>query len=227
MKKLSVLFCAAVALVAAPSLAAFDLKVTEIWPGNEPGGNLTEDWFEVTNFGDMAWTAATDGDLWFDDNSFDFAATFLMSGIDSIAPGESVIYVDGGPDGVTAWLSAWSPVVTPWQVGSHNGQGLSQNGDGVSIWLSTTGLQPTSLDDLLDAQLFPDANATGGQSYDIGLAAFSTVGNANNAVATLLVNDAFQPAIGSPGVPIAPVPEPASVALAALAGLGLLGLRRR
>lgn len=31
--------------------SSFNLQITEIWPGNEPGSNLTDDWFEVTNAG--------------------------------------------------------------------------------------------------------------------------------------------------------------------------------
>src|SRR5690606_4368767 len=36
---------------------SFDLKVTEIWVGQD-GTDITGDWFEITNFGEVAWTAA-------------------------------------------------------------------------------------------------------------------------------------------------------------------------
>lgn len=209
---------------APPAQAAFELRITEMWPGNEPGNNLTEDWFEVTNTGDATWTAAIDGDLYFDDDSADFSTADLMSGVPSLAPGESAIFVDGDASGAAEWLAVWDDVVFPWPVGSYNGSGLSQGGDGVTIWVSD-GL-PTALTPIEDLQLFPDANSFGGQSYDVTLAAFSTVGNANNAVATTALNDEGQPAIGSPGVP---VPEPSSVMLAGLACACLLfgGWRRR
>lgn len=206
-------------LAASPAMAAYNLQITEIWPGNEPGSNLTEDWFEITNFGDTAWTAAIDGNLWFDDDSFSSSNAVPMVGITSIAPGESVIYVDGGASGASDWLAVWSDVVVPWQVGNYNGAGLGQGGDAVGVWITTT--VPAGAPTFTGA--YPDASANGGQSYNLTLAAFSTAGNANNAVATLQLNDANQAAIGSPGVP---VPEPSSVLLA-VAGSALLLLGRR
>jgi len=93
--------CAVAAGMSSTAFGQFDLQITEMWPGNEPGSNLTADWFELTNFGDTAWDAAVDGDLYFDDGSFDPSAADLMNGITSIAPGESVVFVDGGGTGLT------------------------------------------------------------------------------------------------------------------------------
>lgn len=67
--------------------AVSDLQITEIWPGNEPGSNLTSDRFELTNYGDTAWVAATDGDLYFDDDSQDGTTADLLKGISTILPG--------------------------------------------------------------------------------------------------------------------------------------------
>ncbi len=203
------------------ALGAFDLQITEMWPGNEPGLDLTEDWFEITNFGDMSWVAATDGDLWFDDDSFDPEAADLMSGVASIAPGESVIFVDGGEAGAIGWSDIWSPVVNPLpQVGSYNGSGLSGGGDAVGIWISATMPMPGTDPDFTAS--YPEADPNGGQSYDTVLQAFSVVGNASGAVATIAVNDAGQAAIGSPGA----VPEPGSISIL-LAGLGAMFLNFR
>jgi hypothetical protein len=206
-------------LVTGSGFADFDLQVTEMWPGNDPGSNLSEDWFEITNFGDMPWTAAVDGDLWFDDDSFDPTTADLMSGIAAIFPGESVVFVDGGSIGATDWSTLWSPVVTLPQVGSYEGAGLSQGGDAVGIWISFGA--PVGPPDF--TATYPDATLHGGQSYDTVLGEFSTVGNSSGAVATLMVNDAGQPAIGSPG---SVVPEPGSLALI-LIGWGALVLRQR
>lgn len=197
---------------ASPALAGFDLQITEIWPGNEPGANLTNDWFELTNFGDTAWTAAADGDLYFDDDSFDFMVADLMMGIASIAPGESVIFVDGSP---VDWMNVWGPdLAAAPQVGFYAGSGLSQGGDGVGLFLDTDFNGPQA-GELFETEVYPDANLVGGQSYDVVLAAFSVSGNASGAFATTAVNDSFQPAVGSPGS----IPEPTSIALLALGGL--------
>ena len=209
-------------LPAAGAMGSFDLQITELWPGNEPGENLTEDWIEVTNFGDMAWTAAADGDLWFDDDSFDATAADLMSGVASIAPGESVIFVDGSNAGRTEWLLVWSPEVSGVQVGYYEGSGMSQGGDGAGIFLDGDMSGTVIAAELIDSEVYPDAELFGGQSYDVTLGAFSTVGNASGAISTLDVNDEDQPGIASPGT----VPEPASLALLALGGAALLGRRR-
>ena len=207
--------------LAAPGWADFDLQITEIWPGNEPGANLSEDWFEVTNFGDMAWTAAVNGDLYFDDESFDETTADLMSGVDSIAPGESVIFVNGGEDGAAEWIALWSPDITLPQVGSYNGAGLSQGGDAVGLFLDIDANGPDA-DELFETQAYPDANLAAGGSYDVLLGQFSTVGNAAGAVATTTLNDVNQPVVGSPG---SIVPEPTTAGLIIVAS-GLLALRR-
>ncbi len=223
----------AVALFSASAaLGAFDLQITEIWPGNEPGTDLTADWFEVTNVGDTPWVAAIDGDLYFDDDSFDPTTADLMSGVASIAPGESAIFVDELLAGELGWLNVWVPVlcgpgetVDPAHLGSYQGSGLSQNGDAIGLWISFG--EPSGAPDITAG--YPDANPPfGGQSYDLVLGEFSTVGNASGAVATIAVNEAMQPAIGSPNIGCVPVPEPASVSIL-LAGLGwmLLNLRGR
>jgi len=206
------------ALAASAASADFELQITEIWPGNEPGDNLTDDWFEITNVGDMPWSAATDGNLWYDDDSADPTTADLISGVDSIAPGESVVLVDDGEEGAAAWAELWGVDIDLPQVGYYDGSGLSQGGDGVSVWISAD--PPVSEPDLFE--LYPDAELNGGQSYDVLLGEFSTVGNASGAVATTATNDVGQPAIASPGT----IPAPAS-ALLVLGGLAAGARRRR
>ena len=213
-------FCltiAAIMFIAAPARAQFDLQITEIWMGNEPGSNLTADWFEITNVGDATWTPAS-GELWFDDDSMDPGNAGQMLGITSIAPGESVVFVDDGD--LTEFMDVWSNIVLP-QVGMYAGSGLGQGGDGVTLFLAMGA--PTA-GDIIDFEAFPDANANGGQSWDVELGAFSTVGNANGALASSVGNDIGQFAIASIGP--AAIPEPSTFALIGLAGLGL-ALRRR
>jgi hypothetical protein len=202
------------------SFAAFSLSITEIWPGNDPGTDLTADWFEITNTGNMAWTAAVDGDLYFDDDSADITTADLLSGVASIAPGESVVFVDGDMAGAMGFSAVWGPDVTLPQVGSYEGAGLSQGGDTVNIWISMG--PPTGTPSFSGS--YPDALFAMGASYDLTLGAFSTVGNAAGAVATTATNDIGQRAIGSPGT--VAVPEPACLVLLTF-GLLAAGRYRR
>jgi hypothetical protein len=215
--------CALLA-VATPAYAVFDLQITEIWPGNDPGDNLSEDWIEVTNLGDMPWTAATDGDLYFDDESAEPGDAALMSGVLSIAPGESVVFVDDASpaDWIFLWSTAFDINDLP-QVGTYAGAGLGQGGDGVAIWVSID--PPDGATPLADFEMYPDASPTGGQSWDVPLGAFSVVGNTAGAMATMTVNDMNQPAIGSPG---SAIPEPGAMALLILGAttLSICGRRR-
>lgn len=222
-------FSALSAFSATTANAAFDLRITEIWPGNDPGENLTSDWFEVTNFGDTAWTAAVDGDLYFDDDSqgrdddfnppvFDSSIPDLMSGIATINPGESVVFVDD--DTIDEFAAVWGTAVDLPQIGIHAGSGLGQGGDGVTLFISVGA--PAGLASIIDFQAYPAADLSGGQSYDVTTGEFSTV--AGFAAQTSVVNDLSQPAIGSPGFL---VPEPTTVALIAMLAGSLAATRRR
>ena len=171
-----------------------DLQITEIWPGNEPGSNLTSDWFEITNTGDIPWTPDL-GELYFDDESQAPADADLISDITAIAPGEVVVVVDD--TSITEFLSVWesSYNLTGIQIGTYAGAGLGQGGDGVTLWIG----DPTAGGTLADYESYPDANNFGGQSYDVDLAAFSTIGNTNNAGESAIANDEGQFAVASPG----------------------------
>ena len=71
-----------------------------MWVGGLDGTEATSDWFEFTNFGDMA-AIGLDGNLYYDDNSADPTVDDQMFGVDTIAPGESVIYL-------TSWEDDWA-----------------------------------------------------------------------------------------------------------------------
>ncbi|TWT95252.1 hypothetical protein Pla108_33960 [Botrimarina colliarenosi] len=219
--------CAVLALTAATSHGAFELKVSEIWMGNEPGSNLTEDWIEVTNYGDMAWNLA-DGELYYDDDSADPDAADLMAGISTIAAGESVIFVNGsatvGETNVTDFMAAWGAAATGLQIGTFDGSGLGQGGDGATLFVSN-GQPLLDFTNVIsvDLQLYPDANAFGGQSWDVALQAFSTVGNAAGAVSSALANDVNQFGVASLG---SVVPEPTALVLGAFALIAAASTRR-
>ncbi len=205
---------------------AFDLQITEIWMGNEPGENLTQDWFEITNYGAVAYDASVDGPLYFDDESFDPGTADLMIGISVIEPGEAVVFIDGddgtgGFGNLVEFVKVWAPVKSPLpQLGSYMGSGLGQGGDAVGVWVGAPVGAPTF------TGTYPDATFAMGGSYDLVLNEFSVDGNASMAVTTIRVNDIGQPAIGSPGM-VAPIPEPAAGMMLLLGGLYFAGSRRR
>lgn len=237
------LFSCAAALavcLSSSALAVVDLQVTEMFPGIEPGDNGpphifgagTEDWFEVTNFGTMAWDPNTHGDLYFDDAPTDPNNADLMAGITSIAPGESVIFVDGDPLtgglNVASWHEVWDSVLAGAgkaipQVGTYNGSGMSNDSeDGASLFIDADDSGEVTLAELVDAEIFPspDHPAVHGKTYDSDQGGFSAGPPLGVATAP---NDEGVPTIGSPGYL---VPEPTSVALFGMA-LAISSLRRR
>lgn len=175
-----------------------DLRVTEIFSGQE-GADLTADWFEIKNTGNTAWVSGIDPDLYYDDDSSDASAADLIQGITDIQPGEAVIVVlTNDPADVTAFRNVWSDVLdlSNVEVGFTDGSGLGGGGDAVTLWLG----DPLSTSPI-DVAAYPDTASNDGQSYDVDLMAFSTVGNANGAVATLQQggDNSDVPNIGSPG----------------------------
>ena len=111
--------------------------ITEVTPwasGNAPYG---ADWFEVTNIG----AGPVDVTGWrMDDDSGAFATAVALSGITSIAAGESVIFIETSNLVTTtaAFLTAWFGANPPadLQVGSYSGSGvgLSTGGDSVNLF---------------------------------------------------------------------------------------------
>jgi len=202
-KKATILF--ALLLTDFFAFAQVSLEITEIWPGNDPGTNLTSDWFEIINNGSTAWVSGVDPDLYYDDDSQDPGAADIINGITDIQPGERVIVVVGDITDVDQFNTIWAPAydLTGIEVGYADGAGLGGGGDGVTVWIGN----PNATGALADFRSYPDASTNGGQSYDIELTVFSTIGNANNAGATFALNDMSQPAIASPGNqgPLAPV----------------------
>jgi len=175
-----------------------NLQVTEIFPG-QSGDDLTEDWFEITNTGTLAWVSGTDPDLFYDDESADAGDAVIIQNITDIQPGESVVVVlTGDPADVTTFENVWGEVLDLFnvEVGYTDGSGQGGGGDGVNLWLG----DPTASSPFETAS-YPDTVNNDGQSYDVDLMAFSTVGNANGAVATLQLGGSTGtvPNIGSPG----------------------------
>lgn len=176
---------------------SYDLQVTEIWPGNEAGENLTGDWFEVTNFGDTSWTLA-DGALYFDDDSADPTVADMLNGVTEIAAGESVVFVDA--DSAATFTAVWGGKIDLGQVGTYDGSGLSGGGDAVTLFLDA-GDDGLTVEDIIDSEAYPDAEAATGASYDVENGDFSatdgTSGQSTDVVETA-GNDEGETAVGSP-----------------------------
>ena len=195
-----VFLCAAALAVGLSSqaLAVFDLQITELFGGIEPGENLTDDWFEVTNFGTTTFDPNVHGDLYYDDESADPNAADLISGVGSIAPGESVIFVDGGPIGQALWESVWAPEALPCpQIGNYEGSGISNDSeDGAALFVDTgdDGPDPADLVDL-ELQPNPDGAPRHGRTFDVVAGQFSRCHN----VPTTENNDVGIPQVGSRG----------------------------
>lgn len=120
------------------------LIISEVAPWSSGNSPVGEDWFEVSN------TSARPIDIsnWkVDDGSQSPAAAVPLVGITSIAPGESVIFLETAdlPTTKAAFLQNWFGTNAPagLQFGSYNGSGLglSSGGDGVNLYDSLGNLR--------------------------------------------------------------------------------------
>lgn len=181
-----------------PAQQTPNLVVTEIFSG-QVGTDLTADWFEIKNIGTTPWVAAVDGDLYYDDDSADPNAADIIQGLTEIQPEETaIVLITGDTNDITVFENVWSPVteLTGVEIGYTDGAGLGGGGDTVNLWLG----DPT-LSSPFNTASYPDTASNDGQSYDVELAAFSVVGNANGAVQTIALGgtNGDVPNIGSPG----------------------------
>jgi hypothetical protein len=127
--------------------ARVNLQITEIYAGTSPktpGGAAfdTSEWFEVTNFGATAADMVANP-VYYDDESASPTKNTQLLGVDTIAPGESVIFfVDWesdlpGADDAAKLALAYSLFATAWgpltgvQIGycDTTAGGLGSNGD--------------------------------------------------------------------------------------------------
>lgn len=125
-----------VALSASSASAAdTDIKVTEVAPRANSTA-LGDDWFELTNVGSSlvditGWRA--------DDSSASLGSAALISGVTSLAPGESAVFVtEATSTAVAAFVTNWFAGVAPaglqigWLDGS--GLGLGNSGDAINVF---------------------------------------------------------------------------------------------
>ncbi|MEY3500931.1 MAG: hypothetical protein RL308_2600, partial [Bacteroidota bacterium] len=172
------------------------VTITEVASWSSSNALVAADWFEITNYG----TTALDITGWkVDDSSNLFTSALALNGITSIAPGESVIFLETSATNaatiIANFKSAWFGTNPPanLQVGSYTGSsiGLSSSGDAVNIYDASGNLK---------------ANVVFGVSTTNY--SFNNAVGLNNSTITLLsqigVNGAFAaindlPQIGSPG----------------------------
>jgi uncharacterized protein YjiK len=174
------------------------LRITETAPWSSGNSPVAADWFEVTNIGARAvnitgWKV--------DDSSESPAAALPLTGITSIAPGESVVFIETATLTTTkaAFLSNWfgaSPPTT-LQIGAYTGGGigLSTGGDAVNLY-DTNNVRVANVSFGIAPSAAPFTTFDNAAGLNVAaITTFSSVG----------VNGAFVAAnssteIGSPGV---------------------------
>lgn len=200
-----------------PTAAHAQLKITEAESSEASGTFTTADWFELSNLGASAVDLTG---YKMDDSSASFGSSVALTGITSIAAGESVVFFEvtgGTPLTVQGFKDWWgSGLNASLQIGTYSGSGvgLSSGGDGVNLF--------DSIGTHIDGVTFGAATAGTTFEFDGG-----AIGRSPTGLSADGVNGAFLSGngdIGSPGV--APVPEPATLALGGL-GLAALFLSRR
>jgi uncharacterized protein YjiK len=171
------------------------LLITEVAPWAS-STTLGADWFEVTN------TSATTIDItgWrMDDSSETFAGTVALNGITSIAPGESVIFIETTDlagkslEFLATWFGTHAP--SGLRIGSYTGSGVGLSGtaDAVNLYDGSGVLQAKVTFGASPASPYATFdNATG-----IDFAAISTLSVVGTNGAIIAVNEPAQ--TGSPG----------------------------
>lgn len=214
-----------IALISVLSTVSFNtnaaILITEVAPWASGNSPYATDWFELTNTGSSAVNITG----WQMDDNSNGTAKVNLTGITSIAAGESVIFTENAA--TASFLSTWfgSNVPVGLQIGNYSGAGvgLSTTADAVNIFNSTGVLQANVTFGLSDSfvpyQTFN--NAAG-----INNGAISTLSQVGIDGAFVATNDINE--IGSPGTIVSAIPEASTYGMM-LAGLGMVGLiaRRR
>lgn len=187
------------------------LIISEVAPWSSGNSIVGADWFEVTNVS----TSAVNITGWrMDDESNSFTTAVALNGITSIAPGESVIFIESNSPAtvVNSFKSVWfgSSASASLQIGTYTGSGvgLSTGGDAVNLF-NATGTKVTGISFGASPSSAPFRtfdNAAGLQNTAVST--LSTAGVNGAFVATGTPNE-----IGSPGriVNTAPVANDDSV----------------
>jgi hypothetical protein len=169
------------------------LVVTEVMSSEaklKTGSPVTSDWWELSNLGNFTVN------LWgyrFDDDHYSFLDAFTVSNAVSIAPGESVVFVEdmSANDFRTWWGSQHLP--GSLQIITYPRIGFSASGDAVHVWNAAA----NSTTDTVADVTYPAA--TKGVSFGYN-ASTGTFGALSAAGANGAYVAAFNGDIGSPGI---------------------------
>jgi uncharacterized protein YjiK len=183
------------------ALVPTPLAVTEVAPWGDTAEYGT-DWFELTNETGSAISLAG----WKMDDSSDAIGTAVaLEGVSSIAPGESVIFLEAEAGATKAeafkafWFGASAP---PLQIGSYHGSGVglsAGNGDGVNVFNAEgTHITGVSFPAATTGTTFENADGKGSFGAPTPISTLSVEGT-NGAFAA-------HDEIGSPGLTSAPPP---------------------
>ena len=176
------------------------LIISEVAPWASSNSPVAADWFELTN----NKAVAIDITGWkIDDNSQSPVAAVALSGLTSINPGESVIFIETTdlPGKTAAFKSNWFGANPPagLRIGNYTGSGvgLGSGGDQVNIYNATSNIPEASV-------LFGTSPTTTFATFD-NTAGFNTTTTAVSSLSAVGVNGAFVAVnsateIGSPGV---------------------------
>ena len=190
------------------------------------------DWFEIRNFGSSTYSLLNHR---MDDGSFNIANSVALTGIDDIAAGETVVFIEGTSTTANTFRTNWG-LDSSVKIGFYSGSQLSfsAGGDGLTLFSNTAANSGTELpgpfgtsSNLIRVSF---GAATSGSSFywsydSAGASTSSATGvitDANAPGALLTWNNAGTAMNATPGT----VPEPSSSALLGLGTIALLGLRR-
>lgn len=170
------------------------LAVTEVAPWGNDDSVYAADWWELTNTSD---TAVDLTGFKVDDSSNAFANAAALTGVSTLAPGQSAIFIEGTAAKTTAFTGAWfgNSIPAGFQIGFYSGSGigLSGGGDAVNVF-NATGDRVTGVS---------FGAATNSRSFDNheGVGAFTLPLPAVTALSTIGQFGAFfsHDQIGSPG----------------------------
>jgi len=185
--------------------AAPSLIITEVAPWSSGNGAVGGDWFEVTNVS----PSAVDITGWkVDDSSNEFATAIALTGISSIAAGESVIFIESTTANqatiVNTFKTVWfgGNVPAGLQVGTYQGSGigLSTGGDAVNLFTAGgtrhSGVTFGASDATSPYQTFDNTAA----ANDAEISLLSTAGVNGAFVAATSAVEIGSPGYSAPGV---------------------------